>query len=87
MKTYIINGYKRISKAAAKKEYENGKTIRFVPCKIAPVNAWGIGFDECKAEGGAEYAGRFESLVNAITWYNCNSATGYYLAYYIKTAE
>ena len=84
MNTYIINGYKRISKAAARKAYDNGETLRIVPCKVAPVNAWGIGFDERKAEGSAEYVGRFDSLVNGITWYNCNAETGYYLAYYIK---
>lgn len=84
MNNITANGYKRISKAAAEKAYNNGLTVRIVPCKIAPVNAWDIGFDVCKANGDAEYAWRFDALINAITFYNCNNCTGKYLAYYIK---
>lgn len=82
MNNYTINGYKRISKAAARKVYNAGGEIYMCPVKLAPGGFWR---PECSASGAAEYAGRFDSLVNAFEFYNCYDArTGEYTAFYIK---
>ncbi len=96
MKDITFNGYKRISKPAARKIYNDGGVIRLVPCNIRPVNYWDYYADAQKDQfTQVDYDGfnatvarnkEFETVVNAFTYYNCNSETGKYPAFYIKEA-
>lgn len=94
MKNIAIDGYKRITKAAARKLYNSGHTIRICAVNMSPVNIWGAysdtnnreytnissdGFNNTIAKNKA-----FETVVNAFIYYNCNHETGYYPAFYIK---
>jgi hypothetical protein len=94
MKQIIIDGYKRITKKAAEKLYNNGVTIRICPVNINPVNVWGL-FADCNntehtkisSDGFNTTVARnkeFETVVNAYRYYNCNHETGYYPAFYVK---
>ncbi|MCQ2978073.1 MAG: hypothetical protein MJ232_08670 [archaeon] len=75
--------YKRINKTAAKKLYDNGGEIYFIPCKLDPDNNfYCLGIWESKFLNG-QYAD-FEKLCNYFTSYNCNNETGLYIAFYIR---
>lgn len=77
---------KRINKRQARKAYESGKKIYFIPCKLNPYYLDGVFMiPEQKASNPeSEYNYRFDELVNAFEFYNCiNSETGKYTAFYI----
>ena len=77
--------YRRISKAAARKAYNNGVAVVLCPVNLHPFRALYFGGTR-KIENDPEYT--FDKLVNAATYYNCmNAETGKYLAYYIETEE
>lgn len=82
MITYETSKYIRISKAEAKKKYENGDSVLFIPCKLNPENSWGLGIEENKYLWGQ--CDSFEKLCNEYTFYNCNSETGTYIAFYTR---
>lgn len=66
----------RISKAQARKLYDNGGTITIVPCNLRP-GAWGV--DINNADGRT-----FDAVVNEFAYYNCGYAeTGRRPAFYI----
>lgn len=82
-----MNNYEgRISKAQAKKYWDQDKKFVMVPCKMSPCTdspfsmAFLIDPKHCKKEYGDEAS--FENLETQCTIYNCNYETGYYLAYY-----
>ena len=76
-----IDGYRRINKKEARRRYNNGEIIRFVPCKISPVNIWGFYSDKYYSKNNNS----FETVVNTFTYYNCiDYETGTYPAFYIK---
>lgn len=77
MNKYIIDGYERITKAAAQKLYNNGEPVTLCPCKLAPGGLWSIGITVTNGSGRA-----FDGVISEFTFYNCNSAAGYYPAYY-----
>lgn len=79
MRDIRINGYKRITKRTAKKIYEMGEPILFCPVNLIPGGMWGNGCAIVKEEGRT-----FERAVSEFEFYNCNSETGYYTAFYIK---
>lgn len=79
MKQLIINGYKRITKAAAFNEYKNGNTIYLTPVKLAPGGFWNVG-TPIKNDSPRKW----ESIINEFEFYNCSYETGYYTAFYIK---
>ena len=86
MKQFTINGYKRVSKAAARKAYNAGQYIYMAPCNMRIGTEWYNCPAECKADG-AEYAGRFDYLVTAFEFYNCHGGAGNYAAFYVKETE
>lgn len=96
MKQITIGEYRRISKKAAEKLYNAGKTVRICACKLSPVNMWGAFVDANNAEYTAVSGDgfnttvarnrAFETVVNAFRYYNCNHETGYYPAFYVKGA-
>ena len=75
----------RISKAMARKLYEEGVDILFIPCNLRPDSPWGLGiWNSADIWGNTE---TFDSLVNSFEIYNCcNTETGNYCAYYVKEA-
>jgi hypothetical protein len=82
MKRYNFSGLERINKTNARKIYENGDDILFVPCNIRPDNMFGLGIWENK-----ELWGQYDSFNKLCEWYevyNCNSYNGRYIAFYIK---
>lgn len=69
----------RVSKKAAEKAYNAGKTVL-----LAPVNANmnyiffpGVYVDNTGEEG-------FNRIINGFEYYNCNSELGHYTKYFIK---
>lgn len=68
----------RINKTKAMGLYNNGSSIFIVPCNINPNNVQGFGCTINKSCGK-----EFKTLVDEFEYYNCNSETGTYCAYYV----
>ena len=70
--------YKRITKSAARKNYEHGADIVLCPCNLRPFGFWNNGVKVNNKSGRG-----FNSLVNEFNYYNCiNAETGRYIAFY-----
>lgn len=83
MKRYNFNTVTRISKTVARKLYNAGRDVLFIPCNLNPENNfYNLGIWENKTLVG-QYDS-FEKLVNSFEFYNCNNETGKYTAFYIK---
>jgi hypothetical protein len=78
MRQIETTNYKRISKAAARKIYENNGELYIIPHKLNPESPWGL------LLGPVNTFEPFDSMVQWATWYNCDSERGWYLAFYIK---
>ena len=72
--------FTRVSKREAEKRFNAGEEICLVPCKVDPRNEWGVLYCVEKDEEHED----FEKIVNAFSYYNCNSELGNYVAYYTK---
>lgn len=73
----------RINKTTARKYYNAGNDVLFIPCNLHPENNfYNLGIWENKNLCG-QYAD-FDTLCNHYTYYNCNGETGLYIAFYIK---
>ena len=70
----------KITKALARKMYNNGEEVMIVPNKVRPngmLASWTTKpIDDPDAD--------FDKLCNAIFYYNCSPETGMNLAYYAK---
>lgn len=95
MNNIYIEGYKRITKATARKLYNAGAVIRLTACNMSPVSIWGCYVDAQKesvttVSKPSAYITtvarnkEFDTVITAFTYYNCNRETGLYPAYYIK---
>lgn len=74
---------KQIQKRTAKKLYEQGKNVFFIPCKLSPYNkVWNLGIWQNKNLNG-QYKD-FETLYNSYCYYNCTNETGTYIHFYIE---
>ena len=71
----------KITKALAKKMYENGEQVMIVPDRVRPTSV--LAFWSVKPEGELE-ADAFDKLCNAIHYYNCSPETGMKLVFYAK---
>ena len=78
MRHIETTNYKRISKQAARKIYENNGDLYMCPVNINPENSWGL------LLGPVTTLKPFDEMVQWATWYNCNSECGQYMAFYIK---
>lgn len=82
---YVIDGitYTRISKAKARKLFENGECVGICPVNIDPSSIWGgmVEFQkECKCENWS-----FDNFVNNFVYYNCQlNETGKYPKFFRK---
>lgn len=81
MNKYTIDGYTRISKARARKMFNNSETVYFCACNLKPGYPW---YPEAAIK--KEYTfNTFENAVNCFEFYNCvNSETGKYAAFYTR---
>lgn len=72
-------GWKRITKTAARKEFNAGRNVLFIPVNM-PVNrdyyCNQVVLNNNKKEN-------FDTLCNHFEFYNCNNETGKYAAFYI----
>lgn len=86
MKKYNFKTLERINKRAAKKLYNSGVDVLFIPCKCNPENNfYNLGIWENKYLDGQHET--FEKLLNEYEYYNCNyNVLGKYTAFYIKKA-
>lgn len=76
------NGYKRINKAMARKEYNNGNSVYILPCKVRLDNAW---FKPAMINRNNLDNESFEKIINAFEYYNCSyNELGKYASYYLK---
>ena len=69
----------KITKALAKKMYDNGEEIMILPNKLnpkSPLASW--------IQGPGDGYWTFEKLCNAVFYYSCSPETGMNLAYYAK---
>lgn len=73
--------YNRVSKATARKLYNEGKFIVFCPVKLHP-------FGEFRSSMMIQNTQEWKDFDHAVTnfeWYNCQlNETGYYAAFYIQ---
>ena len=69
----------KITKALARKMYNNGEEIMIIPSKIRPNSMLASWIRKTEQEDGD-----FEKLCNAIFYYNCSPETGMNLVYYAK---
>lgn len=90
MNQITVNGWKRISKKAARKLYNEGKTIRLCPVKAHPCNKYyPMSFDMNKGDKfdvePFDWELEFDTRVNRFEWYNCQyNELGKYSAFYVK---
>lgn len=78
-------GYKRINKAKARKEYNNGNVVFILPCKVRFNNEW---IQPCIVSKDFYDNEDFDKIANAYKYYNCQyNETGKYASYYIKEAN
>lgn len=76
------NGFTRISKAMARKLFNNGTPVYILPCKVRLDNAW---FKPAMINRNNLDNESFEKIVNAFEYYNCNyNELGKYASYYLK---
>lgn len=73
--------YTRITKAAARRRYETGRTVYFCPVNLNPDSPWGLMWYPPNNELP------FEQLCKEYTWYNCDTERGRYPAFYITHWE
>lgn len=86
MNRYKFKNVERISKTQAKKYYEKGFDVLFIPCKCNPENDFfSLGIWENAFLRGQHET--FEKLENAFSYYNNRTETGKYTAFYISKTE
>ena len=60
----------KINKKEARKRFNKGESILFIPCKLNPYSPWDCGiWYQHKTESDHD----FDSVCTAVWWYNCNS--------------
>ena len=86
MRNIKIGRYEQVSKATARKLFEQGVDILIVPSNVNTTNKWGIGVTLSKK---ADYksiettmADYFQYEVNSMNYYTCNKELGYYVSFY-----
>ena len=69
----------RVTKKQARAAYDSGFTVLFCPVKMRPFTPWSLEASVDKRSGC-----EFNTQVNGFEYYNCNSETGLYTAFYIQ---
>ena len=85
---FKVNGiwYRRVSKAKARKAYNEGKKVMFCPNNLRPDKPYHMEIitDNKGNEITMESNSTFDRKATEFEIYNCNALTGYYAAYYIE---
>jgi hypothetical protein len=78
---YIYNGeyIERITRAAAKKLYNAGGRVYAAPVNLNLYSPWAYVSELKKTDDPGR---TFESIENAMIYYNCNPETGSYIKYF-----
>ena len=76
--------YRRISKAEARKAFDQGKPVIFCPCKLYPFGGFRPSIMVQKSEHGWK---DFSYAVQNFEWYNCVNETGRYTAFYLAVDQ
>lgn len=66
MITIVVGGYRRITKARARRAFNAGWDIHIVSKNLAPNNAWQPAIKVNKADGEID----FDKVINTYTYYN-----------------
>lgn len=83
MNKITVGGWERISKAKAKKLFENGEQFKVVPCNVSPINSWGLGMEIQKGDLSVGHG--FQNFLNSYEFFNCRYELGRYCAFYVKS--
>lgn len=70
----------KITKALARKMYNNGEEVMIIPNKVRPNGMLASWTTKPTDDPDAD----FDKLCNAVFYYNCSPETGMNLAYYAK---
>ncbi len=70
----------KITKALARKMYDNGEEIMIIPSRVRPTGLLASWITKPTDDNNAD----FDKLCNAIFYYNCSPETGMTLHYYAK---
>lgn len=77
--------YRRITKAMAKRLYNDGLTVIACPSNLKPFGAWNVE-QPLNINDGVENANDFDKRILFFEFYNCNSnETGRYTSFYVKS--
>ena len=71
--------WERVTKKQARAAYDSGFTVLFCPVKMRLFTPWHLEAYVDKSCGR-----EFNTEVNSFEYYNCNSETGRYTAFYIQ---
>ena len=69
----------RVTKKIARAAYNAGLTIMMCPVKMRPFTPWHLEIYADKSSNDA-----FDTVVNGYEYYNCNSETERYSAFYVE---
>lgn len=69
MYKYEFNNLIRVNKKAARRLYNEGCDVLFIPCKVDPYNMWGIG-------SWVHHEYDFDRICNNFIYYNCDKELG-----------
>ena len=69
----------RVTKKQALAAYDSGLTVLLCPVKMRPFTPWHLEAYVDKSSGC-----EFNTQANSFEYYNCNSETGRYTAFYIQ---
>ena len=70
----------KITKALARKMYNEGSEVMIIPSRVRPTGMHASWTTKPADDNNAD----FDKLCNAIFYYNCSPETGMTLAYYAK---
>ena len=87
MKPFNNGSIFRVTKTAARKAYEAGENVLFIPCELHPASMLA---ESCGMWQNKELLGQFDSfekLVNDYTSYICDKDTGKYISFYLKAGR
>ena len=77
--------YRRITKAMAKRLYNDGLTVIVCPSNLKPFTPWNVE-QPFNINDNDENASDFDKRILFFTFYNCNSnEAGHYAAFYVKS--
>lgn len=77
--------YKRVNKTTARKLFNEGHTIGFIPCNANPHSAWTPVVFRDKHDPDCGNDLNFDKFVNSFEYYNCQyNELGKYTNFYVE---